>query len=318
MINRKALAAGAFLVSAGAVALVGSANPAVGDAIVAALRLWPLAIIALGAGLLLRRTRLGVVGIVVTATVPGLLLGGIVVAAPEVPTTICVDAADLPAVTHEGTFNGDATVDLSIACGDLTVTTTPGTGWDASVLDFAANSADVVATPDRLSIRTSTDEDAFRWGPGGDAWRVALPTGTTLDLSADVNAGEGTLDLAGARLGVLEVEVNAGSARVDLSTATLDRLVVSASAGSASVRLPVDDITGTLDAAAGSVEICTPADLGLRITGDAVLGSIDTEGMVRVGDAWQTPGYPSATAHADLFVSASAGSVAVNPAGGCK
>ncbi len=77
-------------------------------------------------------------------------------------------------------------------------------------------------------------------------------------------------------------------------------------------------LTGDLEVAAGSLELCRPESLGLRINGDVVLGSATFNGLVRVGDAWQTPDYPTAAARADLVVTASAGSVTVDPQGGCK
>jgi len=70
--------------------------------------------------------------------------------------------------------------------------------------------------------------------------------------------------------------------------------------------------------AAGAIEICVPPDLGVRIQGDAEFGDTTFNGLVRVDDAWETPGRSTAANQADLSVSAQAGSVVVNPAGGCK
>ena len=80
MINGRALFVGVFLAAGGTVMLVGQGDAVARDAIASALRLWPLAVIALGAGLILRRTRLNLAGAVVAALVPGLLFGGIVLA----------------------------------------------------------------------------------------------------------------------------------------------------------------------------------------------------------------------------------------------
>ena len=70
--------------------------------------------------------------------------------------------------------------------------------------------------------------------------------------------------------------------------------------------------------AVGSIEICAPAGLGMRIRGDTEFGSTQFNGLLRVGDAWETPNFATATYLADLNVSAQAGSVVLNPAGGCK
>jgi hypothetical protein len=318
VINRTALFVGAFVATAGIVMLVGTGNATVEGLATDALRLWPFAIIALGVGLLLRRTRFALVGTLVAAIVPGLLLGGVVVAAPDM-AAFCDDPASSPVVIHDGTFSGSASVDLDLACGDLNVTTVPGSAWRASTIDLGDDIALVVAETDRLAVSAFPDDRTVRWGRDADAWDVALPTGVPLAIRAEANAGRADLDLAGARVTDLDVEVNAGATRVDLTSATVDRLDVAVHAGGASIHLPASGVTsGDLEVAAGSLELCRPESTGLRINGDVVLGSATFNGLVRVDGAWQTPDYPTAAARVDLAVSASAGSVTVDPQGGCK
>lgn len=318
MKHRTALFWGAFLATAGIVMLVGTGSATAEEIIAETLRLWPLAVIAIGVGLLLRRSRFALVGTLVAAIVPGLVLGGIVVAAPDMGI-VCDEPAAGPVAHDAGTFTTGATIDLTLACGDLDVTTTPGSDWRLATVDLGDDRADVVASTDGLSVDSNRDGRRMDWGRGADAWDVALPTDVRLDIDAQVDAGEGTFDLGGARIGGLAVEVNAGAARLDLTTATVERLDVAVHAGGATVLLPSSGVlTGDLEVAAGSLDLCRPESLGLRITGDVVLGSATFNGLVRVGDAWQTPDYPTAAARADLAISASAGSVTVDPKGGCK
>jgi hypothetical protein len=314
--QRKALFLGSFLVAAGIVVLAG-ANATIESVIGEVLRLWPLAIIAIGVGLLLRRTRFALVGTLVAAIVPGLLLGGVVVAAPNI-TTICDQRDAGQTTTQDGAFVGRANIDLALACGDVTVTTVPGTSWSFGSVDIDGTPAQLVSTSDHLGVFSRDDDWRSGVGRDGDDWRLALPTGVPMDIYAEVSAGRGNFDLAGARIGDLAVVVNAGDLRLDLTTATVDRLDVKVNAGQGSVRLPIADVTGDLSAAAGSLELCVPADLGVRIHGAVVLGGATYNGLVRVGDAWETPGLSSMTNHADLSVTASAGSVVVNPEGDCK
>ena len=318
MINRTALFLGAFVATAGIVMLVGSGNATVEGLITDALRLWPLAIIALGVGLLLRRTRYVLVGTLVAAIVPGLLLGGVVVAAPAVGT-FCDDPASGPVVTRDGTFTGAATVHLKLVCGDATVRTIPGTSWQLDTLDLGNDSARIRSDGGLLIVESPDDHRGLDLGRDPDDWGVALPTGVPLDIRAEIVAGRGRFDLSGARVGDLAVVLHAGSTSLDLTTATVGRLDLEVAAGSASIHLPASgDLEGDLDVAAGSLELCRPESLGLRIHGDVVLGGATFNGLVRVGDAWQTPDYPTASAQADLFVKARAGSVVVDPQGGCK
>ena len=322
-VRRGFLYVGVFLVAAGGVTLLTAAGVLDQAAVLDALRLWPLAVIAIGAGLVLRRTRAAIPGGLVAAVLPGLMFGAMFVAVPTLPTLPngCVDlnASSNPVTTHEGSFGSTANVELSMSCGDLRVTTAPGTAWTFDAQGGSARTADVSATADSLLIRADNGSPSFGWNRGADDWHVTLPTDSTMDLNVEVNAGRGRLDLAGAKLDAVALDVNAGDAVLDLTGATLPRLTVDINAAAGSVHLPATgNLTGNLTVNAGSLDVCAPADLGLRVRGDATLGSITFNGLTRRGDAWESPGYATAPFHADLSVSASVGSVDINPQGGCK
>lgn len=89
-INRAALFVGVSLVTAGTMMLIGLGDAATMDPIEGALQLWPLALIALGAGLLVRQTPYALIGGIAAATVTGLLFGGAVVAS-ENAHDLCAD-----------------------------------------------------------------------------------------------------------------------------------------------------------------------------------------------------------------------------------
>jgi len=73
--NRTLVYAGVFLVALGVALFVVDQRPFAMDSIVAVLRLWPLALIAIGAGIALRRTQFAMASGLIAAAVPGLLLG---------------------------------------------------------------------------------------------------------------------------------------------------------------------------------------------------------------------------------------------------
>jgi hypothetical protein len=317
MINRTALFVGVSLAVAGTVMLVGLTDTAAGDAITQVLRLWPLAFIAVGVGLLVRRSRFALLGTILAASTAGLLVGGVVVAAPNVDA-MCGDGDGSAAAPHTGTLVGRASATLQLDCGDLTVGMVDGAGWTLQT-QTGEVSPIVEAGRDSLVIRSAHRQWFRGFGRDGDAWHVSLPRDVVLDLATELNAGRGQLDLSGASIGALEVDVNAGEARLDLTTATVETIDVEVNAGAATVLLPAGaDVVGDLDVAAGAIEICVPPDLGVRIQGDAEFGDTTFNGLVRVDDAWETPGRSTAANQADLSVSAQAGSVVVNPAGGCK
>jgi hypothetical protein len=317
-VNHRFLYWGVFLVAAGAVTLVAQGDAVSDDLVAQAARLWPVAVIALGLGLLLRRTRFGLAGGMLAAAMPGLLLGGLIVAVPRmVPDCGIVQPAAFD--TRQGTFDGAASVDLALACGDLSVTTVPGTGWQLQAGNASGGIAAVDVSADRLSVTSSSQKRPFGFTRGGDVWRLALPAASWLDLTAEVNAGRGRFDLAGAQLGNVRLAVNAGDDRVDLSGATLAHLSMSVNAASASVRLPTAaDFGADLSVSAGSLRICAASELGLRVRATTVLASTHYTGLIRNGDVWESPGYSMANHHADVTITANVGSVDINPAGGCQ
>jgi hypothetical protein len=82
--------------------------------------------------------------------------------------------------------------------------------------------------------------------------------------------------------------------------------------------LPAASFQGDLETNAGSLSLCAPDQLGLRVRSNATLGSISLGGLVQRNGAWETPGYDTAPFKADLAIDASVGSVTINPVGGCK
>jgi hypothetical protein len=323
-IRRGFLYAGVFLLAAGGVVLLAQAGMIDTEAVIRTLAFWPLAVIAVGVGLIVRHTRIGLPGGMMAAAVPGLMFGGMIVAIPDLPdmaawSAPCGDANAADAVTQrQGAFGAAGSIDLLLACGELVVTTGPGNSWQLETTAGRGNGAIVSDAPDHLSIRSADRQRSFAAPARGDAWRLRLPTGPTLDMAAEVSAGKATLDLSGARLGTLRLDVNAGDASLDLDGASVSRLAVTINAAKATVQLPAtSDLTADLRVNAGSLRVCAPADLGLRIRGDASLAATTYNGLVHSGDTWESPSYATTTFHADVTVSVNLGSVVVNPQGGC-
>ena len=320
-VRRGSFYVGVFLIAAGAVAVLDAAGvldpAAVADALVV---LWPLALIAIGLGLALRRSPAALPAGLLAAMVPGIALGSTVVSGPHF-SGFCTDARPVTAApeAQTGTFGSTASVSLTLDCGRLDVTTQPGSDWRLDAREAGgAHRTDVQADATRLTADSSSDRHASL-NAGQVDWTVVLPTGPAVDLRTEVNAGRGSLALPQARLGQLDLAVNAGDLDVDLTGATLDHLTVSVNAGKATVTLPAaDSFDGSLDANAGALVVCAPDQLGLRVRSTTTLGSSTFSGLVRRGDAWETPGYDTAASKADLSLQASVGSVAINPQGGCK
>lgn len=80
--NRTLLYSGVFVVAVGAGLLIADLRQLGSSTLIELLGFWPLAVIALGLGLVLRRTDLGLPSGLLAAAVPGLVLGGVLALGP--------------------------------------------------------------------------------------------------------------------------------------------------------------------------------------------------------------------------------------------
>ena len=317
-INRKFLYWGVFLVAMGAVLVVADLDGIDERTLLDALRLWPLALLAIGVGIVLRRTRYQVAGGVLGAALPGLVLGGAFALGPQIPD--CASHGDPSSyITREGTFDGPATIDVETGCGALVVTTAPGDGWLINAGNTSDRTPRIEATGNSLIIDGGRRDGWRSFGAGLDVWRLTLPTSTIEDLSLTVNSGSGDIDLAGARLGDLDVTTNAGRTTLDVTDTTLSSMSGTVNAGQLSIELPsAADVTGSIEVHVGGVDLCVPDGVGLRVEHTTVLGSTSVDDIEQPDGDWQSPDYATADHRAELTVTVNLGNVNINPTGGCK
>ncbi len=317
-VNRRFLYWGVFLVAIGGVLVAADLRVVDSTTIADALRLWPLALVAIGAGLVLRRTRFSLAGGMLAAAIPGLLLGGGFALAPRISVDCGAGGAPSTFETREGTFDGPAQVSVATGCGSLVVNTALGSGWVFEAGNTKSRTPDIDASGRQLSIDAG-GRDGWHWFERGrDTWRLTLPTSAIDDLSVVVNAGEGRIALPGAQIGHLDLTTNAAQTTVDLSGASLSSLSGTVNAGMLSVRLPDADVAASMEINAGALEVCVPSGLGLRVHHTGALSGVQVNGLQHSGSDWQSPDYASAAHHADLNIDVNLGGVEINPTGGCK
>jgi hypothetical protein len=214
-------------------------------------------------------------------------------------------------------------VDVELDCGELALTGFDGTGWTVAGTSDGGRAPEIQASGARLSVR-SPEQSGVNLGIRGSRWDITLPRQASLALGLSLNAGSARLDLAAMRVPRLDVSVNAGDATVDASGLVEAGLLnATVNAGSLAISLPVPttDLRGVLSVNAGSIEVCVPDDVGLRIRIDEqALGSNNFEdrGLVPVGDTWTRPGYDETAQRIDLTASANLGSITLNPESGCE
>lgn len=330
-VNRRLLYWGVFLVAIGGVLVAADVRAIDTQVIFNALQLWPLAFVAIGVGIVVRRTRLSVPGGLLAAAIPGLLLGGGFALIPRFAAECGAREAPSNLARHEGTFDGPARISISTGCGRVAIDTAPGNAWRLEADSMTGRTPVVEASARALTIDAGgkgrwdarfgfdDDEGWEVFETGRDTWRLTLPTAAIETLSIDVNAGQGDVNLPGANIDNLELSTNAAQTRVDLTDATVASLSSTVNAGTLSIRLPSGgDLAGSMEVNAGELLVCAPSDLGVRIHRTGTLSGISVDGFKQPDTDWQSPGYASARHHADLDIDVNLGNVEINPIGGCK
>ncbi len=318
-VNRRFLYWGVFLVALGGVLVAADLLSPEASTVAGALRFWPLAIVALGLGLVLRRSRFAVAGGMLAAAVSGLALGLASALAPNLSLACGPNRAATASTSQIGTFDGAATIDIRTGCGALVVDTAAGPTWRFAASNPTTRPATVDASANALTIGGGGGRDVHVFDGTRDSWHLTLPTSPIASLALSVNAGTGAIGLGGARIDALDLTTNAGSVKVDLADATVARFAAEVNAGAETIRLSAtSDLVGAFVVNAGSLQICTPPGLGLLIRHDGALSGIRINGADQGGQTWRSPDYASAAHHADLDITANLGSAEINPIGGCK
>ena len=320
-VNRGLLSWGVFLILAGLVPLAERAGFLSADQIAGWWNLWPLILIGIGVGLVLSRTSFAVLGSLIVAGTFGLMLGAfLAVGISGFPGGVCGDdRGTSPLAEQTGTFDGPAEVSVEFNCGELGISGVAGSAWAFGGSGNEDHEPIVEADGDSLRIRAA-ERSFVPFASNGDDWQVELPVGVPLGLRVQLNAGQATVAPGAGELRDVRLQVNAGAIVADLSEATaIDSIDVQTNAGSASVTMPATSMNGRVQVNAGSIELCTPVEAGLRIRTGGGLGgnNFADAGLDQSGDTWESPGYADAAAKIDLDAEANLGSINLNPDDGC-
>ena len=173
-LDRRPLRWGVFLIALGTVPLAVQAGWLDRAPVADAERLWPVALIAIGIGVILDRTRIAAIGTIVSSIVFGLLIGGAL--SVGVGAIGCPGAGG-PATpaTGGGTLAGPADVSITLDCGTSSVETTPGASWSISGTAAEDHQPVIDAGPSSLHI-SPPQAGIFDIGGSRSDWDVRLPT----------------------------------------------------------------------------------------------------------------------------------------------
>ena len=318
-INRRFLYIGLFFITFGGVLLAARQGWIPESAVAALWQLWPVLLIAIGLSIILARRSAGWIGGVIVSVCLGAMAAS-VVQGGVVPFVGCGGGGTgIPFTTQEDELASHAEMDIAFSCGELSVVTGDGATWSVSGSSSDGKVPDIERSDSGVSVESRNR--SFPFSGGRETWTVRVPTQPTIDFGVTLNAGSGAVELDGANLAGVRSTVNAGTLTLDLRGAeAITDLSGTVNAGSSITWLPELSVEGSLTVNAGSLVICAPEGIGLRLhTGDNPISSnnFDQAGLVRTDDGWETPGYDSAAVQTDLNVSANAGSASLNPSQPC-
>lgn len=320
---------GVFLVCLGAVLLAVQTGVVDRDTVASLLRLWPLILVGIGLGLLLRFSRAEALGGLVVAGTLGLLFG--VLFAGGLPTSVvCPEqtAAGSP-ITQTGTFASSATLDFEFSCADVSINrlspdTTPR-AWNVSVIAGANKAPAISALNDSLHLRSDTTSLAPFSGQLREKWLVTLPAGLPLSVNGTFNAAKSTLQLGGL-LNSVNLTYNASDNLVDLSSTTATGSLsfnATYNASSGKLQLPDAPLIGHMTLNASTLNVCLPVTPAVRIQFHGTLSSDNLAALGFIqeggGDTWSMPAFESTElTRVDLEISANVSTLTINHYGECQ
>ncbi|MEX1343326.1 MAG: hypothetical protein AB1Z63_01510, partial [Candidatus Limnocylindrales bacterium] len=322
-INRSLFNWGVFLIALGGVPLAVDQGWLESDIAGELGRLWPLILVGIGLGLILRWTPLSWFGGALVAATFGVIFGAAAVSLrdndlanvqsiiPAIASGACADG-DAPSetTTREGIASSETfSLDLTLPCGELDISRAVTPTWRVTAA-HETGEAPVVEESDgtdgttALSVRGRGGEEiAFIGRQARSEWEVQLPAGAQLTLRTTLDAARGTIDTGAGPVDRFDVTLNASDATFDLGEATdvvspVASLTLNASDGRLLLPAASAQVSATLNAS--SLDICAPAAVPLQLELTETLSGSDLgdAGLEKVDDdTWQTPGFTRAGGH---------------------
>ncbi len=169
--------------------------------------------------------------------------------------------------------------------------------------------------------------------------RLELARGVPMDLDLEFGAVKADLDLGGLSLTDLDLSTGASESTVDVSEPNPSRMEsarfevgaaeftarrlgnlnadrIELDAGVGSITLGLDgrwerDARVAIDMGLGSLELRVPEGLGIQLRKDSFLTALDSEGLVKRGDVYESLDFDTAERRVVIDLDAAFGSVAV-------
>jgi cell wall-active antibiotic response 4TMS protein YvqF len=317
-IRRGLLFWGVLLLPLGAVPLLVRAGLIDVNQLADAWRLWPILLIAVGLAILVGRSRASLAATVAIALVLG-TFGGAALASGttfwgSLANCTLAPSSGASQLERTGTFSGSvATVRLELRCGSLDVHGTTATTWRVQSTHRGPGPS-VTGSAAGLAVVAAQSGDIR------EDWIVELPAGHLSQIDLTSNAAGGTFRLDGLTVDTFDATMNAGDLTIDAGTGSIGNLDATVNAGRIRLSPGSNPLQGSISVNAGAIDLCVPADVGLRIDVAEQLTfvtNLSARGLTKASDGlWVRPSGGGPTV--SLRVSGGAAALTLNPDGGCR
>ena len=336
-IDRSLLNWGVFLIALGGIPLAVDQGWIESDTAGDLGRLWPLILVGIGLGLILRWTPLAWFGGALVAATFGIIFGAAITSVsdddftslqgiiPAIASGACTgDDGGRASTSESGLADASAfRLDVTLSCGELGVSRAAGATWSVEAT-HDTDDGPVIDEPDadgvtaRLGLsQRGADEFAFLGSQAQSDWRVEVPDAAAIVVNATLNASKGDIDLEDGPLASLSGTFNASDAVIDLAESTTPvpadvDLTLNASDGR--LLLPDGDVGVDITLNASSIVVCVPQDVALQVEYSSVLSSDDlgSSGLTDNGSGqWVTDGLGSSAGRVALSVTSTVSSLSI-------
>ncbi len=254
------------------------------------------------------------------------------------------DGQDWRTVTMSRQVEDEESVDVLVryGAGEFTVGAAESGTLYRMQLKYDEEVFEPVAEHRGSTLRIGTETIGRRWmgrDHSAGSMELALAQDVAMDLTMEFGAVKAEIDLGGLRLTALDIETGASQTRLVVSEPNVETMdEASLEVGAAeftarqlgnlnAARIEVDagvgdidlDFTGewrrdariSVDMGLGALTLRFPKGLGVKLVKDTFLTSLDSEGLVKRGDAYYSLDYDEAEYQVTVDVDAAFGSIRV-------
>ena len=257
-------------------------------------RFWPVLIIIVGFGILLRRYNAWLVSLLILVILGGCLGIAISQHGPSLPGGIATESYTVPFNDMER-----AEIEIDFSAGSITIgSLLPGSPNFIEADSQVRNGRGTMDVDFRQEggeggLRLSTTNQQF-WDDGGIRWEINLTRDIPLVISIESAASNVVLDLSRLQVTELRLDVDAGNCQVTMPS----------SAGTSDIEIDSD---------AANIEITIPEGVAARIHVDTNLSicEVDTSRFPGHGDYYVSPDFDSAENRIEMAIECDIGRVEV-------